>query len=121
MFDLRHAGLLILAVTAGFWFWRTLGLRDRALALVRQHCRRADVQLLDESIYLNKTRLGLSKGLGLAVKRRYGFEFTVTGERRYPGHIELHGARLHHIELAPHPFPGGNAGFANEPRDQRLH
>lgn len=120
MFDLRHASLLILAVAAGFWLWRTLGLRDRALALVRQHCRQADVQLLDESIYLNKIRFARS-GVRLALVRRYGFEFTVTGKRRYHGHIEMHGVRLHHIELAPHPFPGGDPELASETLGQRLH
>lgn len=121
MFELRHAGLLILAVAASYWLWRTLGLRDRALALVRQHCRQADVQLLDESIYLNRVRIRRVKGLRVALERRYGFEFTVTGERRYQGHVELHGARLHHIELAPHPFPGGDPEDARETLGQRLH
>lgn len=120
MFDLRHAGLLILAVAIGFWLWRTLGLRDRALALVRQHCRQADVQLLDESIYLNKVRIGRSKGLRFALVRRYGFEFTVTGERRYHGYVELYGPRLRHIELAPHPFPGGSPDNTQESYGQRL-
>lgn len=121
MFDLSHAALLILAVAIGFWLWRTLGLRDRALALVRQHCRQADVQLLDESIYLNKLRIGRSKGLRFALVRRYGFEFTVTGERRYNGYIELYGPRLRHIELAPHPFPGGGPDLVHEPLEQRSH
>ncbi|WP_373186993.1 DUF3301 domain-containing protein [Halopseudomonas sp.] len=121
MFDLGHVALLILAVAAGFWWWRTLGLRDRALAQVRQHCRQADVQLLDESIYLNKIRLGRSKGLRLALVRRYGFEFTVTGERRYDGYIEFHGFRPRHVELAPHPFPGGGPDAADGSFGQRLH
>lgn len=121
MFDLRHAGLLILAVAAGFWLWRTLGLRDRALALVRQHCRQADVQLLDESIYLNDLRVKRGGWMRLTLARRYGFEFTVTGERRYQGYVELHGARLHHIELAPHPFPGADGENTRDILGQRLH
>lgn len=121
MFELRHAALLILAVAAGFWWWRTLGLSDRALSLVRQHCRQADVQLLDESIYLSKRRIGFGPGLRIGLVRRYGFEFTVTGERRYPGYIELQGARLLHIELAPHPFPGGGQQEEPESFAQRLH
>lgn len=106
MFDLSHVLLLMLAGLVGAWIWRGLGLRDRALSLVRQHCKHADVQLLDESIVLNRIRLGRTKAGRWGVVRRYGFEFTVTGERRYHGSIQLHGAQLLGIELAPHPFPG---------------
>lgn len=106
MFDLGHVALLIFGAGVGAWLWRGLGLRDRAMGLVRQHCQQADVQLLDESIALTRLRLARSKDGRVAVIRRYGFEFTVTGERRYTGHIELQGAQLRHIELAPHPFPG---------------
>lgn len=106
MFDLRHAALLILAAFIGAWIWRGLGLRDRALTLVRKHCQRSDVQLLDESIALSRIRLARNRNGRLGLVRRYAFEFTVTGERRYPGHIELHGAQLLQVELAPHPFPG---------------
>lgn len=35
----------------------------------------------------------------LQLRRRYGFEFTSTGEQRYQGLIELSGQRLQRIEL----------------------
>lgn len=108
MFDLSHVALLMLAALVGTWIWRGLGLRDRALILVRQHCKHVDVQLLDESIVLNRIRLARNRGGRFGVVRRYGFEFTVTGERRYTGNIQLHGAQLMGIELAPHPFPGAH-------------
>lgn len=107
MINLGHVVLLILALWAGTWIWRGLGLRDRALGLVRSHCGKADVQLLDESIALIRLRPGRNRSGRIGLIRRYGFEFTVTGEHRYPGYIELHGAQLLNLELAPHPFPGG--------------
>lgn len=106
MIDLGHVTLMILALWIGAWTWRGLGLRDRALGLVRSHCTKADVQLLDESIALTRLRPGRNRRGRLGLIRRYGFEFTVTGERRYPGYIELHGSQLLNLELAPHPFPG---------------
>lgn len=106
MIDLGHVTLLILAFWAGAWIWRGLGLRDRALSLVRSHCSKADVQLLDESIALVRLRPGRNRNGRIGLIRRYAFEFTVTGERRYPGFVELHGAQLLNLELAPHPFPG---------------
>ncbi len=105
MFDLGHVSLLFLAALTGAWIWRGMGLRDQAMLLVRRHCEKADVQLLDESIALARLRLAWHHGRPW-VLRRYAFEFTVTGERRYGGHVELLGGRLRHIELAPHPFPG---------------
>lgn len=106
MIDLGHVTLMLLAALVGAWIWRGLGLRDRALRMVRQHCQRTNVQLLDESIALNRLRLGRGRHGRPGMIRRYGFEFTVTGERRYAGFIELHGSALQKIELAPHPFPG---------------
>lgn len=121
MFDLSHVAMLMLAGLVGAWIWRGMGLRDRALILVRQHCMHADVQLLDQSIYLNTVRIGRSKGFRFALVRRYGFEFTVTGERRYHGYVELYGPSLRHIELAPHPFPGGGPDVARESLKQQSH
>ncbi|WP_193074557.1 DUF3301 domain-containing protein [Pseudomonas sp. FME51] len=106
MIDLGHVTLMLLAALVGAWIWRGLGLRDQALRMVRQHCQRTHVQLLDESIALNRLRLGRGRHGRPGLLRRYGFEFTVTGERRYAGFIELHGSALLKIELAPHPFPG---------------
>lgn len=106
MIDLGHVALLILALWAGTWIWQSVGLRDRALEQVRRHCSKADVQLLDESIALIRIRPGRNRSGRVGLIRRYGFEFSVTGERRYPGYIELHGGKLLNLELAPHPFPG---------------
>ena len=116
MIDLGHVALMLLAACLGAWIWRGLGLRDLALRMVRQHCQRTHVQLLDESIALNRLRLGRGRHGRPGLVRRYGFEFTVTGERRYPGFIELHGSALLKIELAPHPFPGEDPEPA-PPRD----
>lgn len=109
MIDLGHVALMLLGGVVLGWLWRGLGARDRALSMVRQHCERNDLQLLDESIALSRLRLGRNQQARLGLVRRYAFEFTVTGERRYAGWIELHGQRLLRIELAPHPFPGSAA------------
>lgn len=115
MFDLGHVALLMLAALVGAWIWRGLGLRDQALMLVRQHCKQADVQLLDESIVLNRLRIARNQAGRIGIVRSYGFEFTVTGERRYRGSIRLHRGRLQGIELAPHPFPGAVHTGAGHP------
>lgn len=105
MIDLGHVAIMMLVGIIGTWIWRGMGLRERALRLVRRHCENAGVQLLDESIGLNRLRVGRGPFGRPGIVRRYGFEFTVTGERRYTGFIELHGANLRKIKLSPHPFP----------------
>ena len=109
MFTLGHATLLILGTFLVWWLWRVLGQRDRALAIVRPHCKQHDLQLLDDSVALSGVRLGRTRGGWFGLIRRYAFEFTVTGEHRYAGHLDLSCNHVLTIELAPHPFPSGQA------------
>jgi hypothetical protein len=116
VFDLGHVALLLVAVAIGAWIWRGMGLHDRALLIARAHCKKTGVQLLDESVALSRLRLGRCLRGRPGLLRRYAFEFTVTGERRYAGFVELHGRVLQKIELAPHPFPGGDPNEEQPPR-----
>lgn len=106
MLTLEHIALSLPVILLAAWWWRGIGLRDLALRQVRQHCRKADVQLLDESIVLRRLRPCRNRRGRWGIGRTYAFEFTVTGERRYSGQIDLHGARLQGIALDPHPYPG---------------
>lgn len=103
--ELGHIALILLAAWLGAWIWRGMGLHDRALTIARRHCQQANVQLLDESVALSRLRPGRGRHGRPGLTRRYAFEFTVTGERRYAGFVELHGQTLMRVELAPHPFP----------------
>lgn len=120
VFELRHMALILLAAAVGAWIWRAMGLHERALHIARQHCKRAGVQLLDESVALNRIRPGRGRHGRPGIHRRYAFEFTVTGERRYPGFVELHGPTLIRVELAPHPFPGEAPDEPESPSHLRL-
>lgn len=106
MLTLEHIALSLPVILIAAWWWRGIGLRDLALRQVRHHCRKADVQLLDESIVLRRLRPCRNRRGRWGMGRSYAFEFTVTGERRYSGQIDLHGAQLQGIALDPHPFPG---------------
>ncbi len=116
MFNLGHVALLMLLTLIGWWLLRNLGLRDQAMRLVRNHCQRSDVQLLDESIALTDMRIARNRRGRPGLVRRYAFEFTVTGEHRYDGYIDLHGQQQLQLEMAPHPFPGEAPN--PEPQDQ---
>lgn len=120
VFELKHMALILLVAAIGAWIWRAMGLHDRALRAARQHCQRTGVQLLDESVALSRIRPGRGRYGRPGISRRYAFEFTVTGERRYPGFVELHGPTLMRVELAPHPFPGESPDISDPPSHLRL-
>ncbi|MBS7662670.1 DUF3301 domain-containing protein [Pseudomonas lalucatii] len=113
MLTLGNIFVLMLLATAGAWLWHAHGLRERALALVKQHCARADVELLDGNVALRRIALLADARGRKRLARVYGFEFTVTGEQRHAGSIVMFGQQLGRIELAPHPF---NAPPADNPR-----
>jgi hypothetical protein len=104
MLTLGNIFVLMLLATAGAWLWHAHGLRERALTLVKQHCAKAEVELLDGNVALRKVTLLADARGRKRLARVYGFEFTVTGEQRHVGSIVMFGQHLGRIELEPHPF-----------------
>lgn len=104
MFDLFDMFLLMLFATASAWLWHAHGLRERALSLVKQHCAKLDIELLDGNVALRKLALLPDARGRKRLARVYGFEFTVTGEQRHIGSITMFGQQLGRIELAPYPM-----------------
>jgi hypothetical protein len=106
MLDLADLSILLLFVAAGAWLWRGHGIRERALALVRRHCEKAEIILLDDNVALQRLRWLPDARGQRRLARVYGFEFTVTGEQRHTGSISMFGQHLGKIELAAHPVNG---------------
>lgn len=102
---LGNLSVLMLLATAAAWLWHAHGVRERALDLVKRHCLKMNVELLDENVALRRLALLRDARGRRRLARVYGFEFTVTGEQRHVGSISLFGRHLGQIELAPHPFP----------------
>ncbi len=106
MLDLADLSILLLFITAGAWLWRGHGIRERALALVRRHCEKAEIILLDDNVALQRFRWLAGPRGQRRLARVYGFEFTVTCEQRHAGSISMFGQQLGKIELAAHPVSG---------------
>ena len=104
MIDLFDVFMLMLFASACAWLWHAHGLREHALGLVKQHCAKSDIELLDENVALRRLALLPDARGRKRLARVYGFEFTVTGEQRHVGSITLFGKQLGRIELAPHPY-----------------
>ncbi|RJG12781.1 DUF3301 domain-containing protein [Pseudomonas cavernicola] len=104
MLTLGNLFVLMLLAAGGAWLWHAHGLRERALAKVKQHCQQAEVILLDDNVALRRIALLPDARGRKRLARVYGFEFTVTSEQRHAGTITMFGEQVGHIELAPHPF-----------------
>lgn len=89
-----------LAVLAAVWAHHA-NLSRYAAALARQHLHNQDLQFLDQSAVLCRLRPVRDPRQGWCWQRRYRFEFSSQGDRRYQGWITLNGRRLSGIELQP--------------------
>ena len=104
MLTLENLFVLMLVATAGAWLWHNHGLREKALARVKQHCAKLDLELLDDAVALKRIAFVRDANGRKRLARIYNFEFTVTGEQRHPGTVTQFGAHTMQIELAPYPF-----------------
>ncbi|BBP86309.1 hypothetical protein TUM18999_60970 [Pseudomonas tohonis] len=104
MISLGDVFLFLLFAAGAAWLWRGHGIRERALALVKQYCTRFDVELLDGNVALQRLAIVRDARGHRRLARIYGFEFTVTGEQRLTGTIQMFGNHGGRIELDAHPF-----------------
>ncbi|WP_288464030.1 DUF3301 domain-containing protein [uncultured Pseudomonas sp.] len=105
MLTLGNLCLLLGAVGIGLWFWHAHGIRERALLLAEQECRRRKVLLLDGAVAFSRFRwLADAKGRK-RLARLFSFEFTVTGEERLDASLALFGKTLAKVEFAPFVVP----------------
>lgn len=94
----------------GMWLALAIGLlalvwrantraREQALAACRAACRRADVQLLDQTVALDGIRpVRLADGR-MGLRRRYAFEVSGDGVERWPGELVVRGGRVERIVI----------------------
>lgn len=127
-FELTHVVWLTLVALAGVYAWRGHAAKEQALRGARRYCESQQVQLLDDSLVVNRRGLRRDGAGRLGWRRRFTFEFTATGEERYRGHIDMAGSRVADVRLDAHRVPpaavagecsGGTVIDLNERR--RLH
>lgn len=87
--------IILFLILAATWYWAA-GLRSKELArrAAQRACERAGVQLLDDTV--QRERQWLCRGASGRVQlcRRFGFEFTSDGARRYRGNWRWRGCRF---------------------------
>lgn len=103
--------LPLILILLGFHFWQSaLKAREQAHAISRALCAQARVQLLDQTVALQ--RLGIARGADgwLHLRRRYRFELSIDGIDRHQGTLELcDGTLLSHSMPIPDDTPGSPA------------
>jgi hypothetical protein len=82
--------LPLIVILSGFYVWHdALKARELARAVSQQLCAQAGVQLLDQTIALQ--RLGVARGHDgrLHLRRRYRFDISTDGTDRHQGTLEM--------------------------------
>ena len=101
--------LLLLLILAGAYAWQSaLRERERARTLCFDLCMQANVQLLDQTVALQRMRL-IRVPQGLRLRRDYRFDFSIDGRDRHRGTLSLIAG-----ELQTHSLPIIDA-YASEP------
>jgi len=101
--------LLLAAIVLLYW-WHSGSFKGRARALAVAHCQQFKLQLLDQSMVICAIWPEIDSGGKLAMRRKYQFEFTSTGEHRYQGVLVLSGMKLKSIELEAFTIADSDSG-----------
>lgn len=99
---LTEVTLLSLFVALFFIWWRTQELRNVVIVHVAKACEDNGVQFLDQSVVFKKISLARNRRGVWSAKRKYCFEFSSTGTRRYKGSATLYGRKVEQIEMEPY-------------------
>lgn len=92
--------LLLLMLGLIVWFWQdSLRARESAFKASARVCGQCGVQLLDDTVALEKLTLRRVRPGFLQVERIYRFEFTETGSARQLGRLIMLGQRLEVLHM----------------------
>lgn len=108
--------LLLIAFGFGAFLWsEARRAAEQARALGSEACRRAGVQLLDQSVSLHRVAVRRGESGWLQLLREYRFDYSRDGIDRLRGSLALQGGRLLWItspEPKPAPAPSPSAQIA---------
>ena len=99
--------VLLVGLSALVWYWYSgMQVREQAIAVGRRSCADAELQFLDDSVALSRTRFARNSSGQLVFQRDYRFEFSDTGNNRLPGMIRMQGERVEWVSLDGEWQPG---------------
>lgn len=98
---METSGLLLLILLGlVVWFWQdTIARRDQAISAATDACRAQQLQLLDDTVALQRIALRRSAEGNIALERTFQFAYSLDGMQRKNGFIILLGNRITHVGL----------------------
>ena len=94
--------ILMLLLGMVLWFWQdSLRAREGARAASLQACRRCDVQLLDDTVAMQRIWLRRDDSGQFCLERLYVFEFSDNGAARRYGSVVMLGRRVLLLHMEP--------------------
>lgn len=98
------ATILVLSLAA--WLWLdSIKARDIGIEAVKLACASRGLQLLDDTVAIAELRLARDENGRLLLSRRYGFEFSTSGEDRCRGSVTLLGHRIVALDIGLRRLP----------------
>ncbi len=98
--------LALLALGGLAWYWLDgIKAREAGIAAARRACMREGLQLLDETVVGRRLRLARNERGHVVLRRAYDFEYSLSGDDRFPGAVVLEGQDVVLIDLAAHRGP----------------
>ena len=94
--------LLVPLVLGLIYWWDTSASKDRARLAAKQQCEQQDLQLLDDTVAIIKTRLNRDNQGHITFLRYFTFEFSSDGVQRTQGELHLLGKQVTHLHLDVH-------------------
>ncbi|WP_124949013.1 DUF3301 domain-containing protein [Sulfuriferula thiophila] len=92
-------GILAIALALG-WFWLdSMKCHDIAVAAAKRAAHSGNVQLLDDTVALDRIRLARDDDARVGFRRIYRFEFSDTGDNRRGGVVVLHNSLVETVNL----------------------
>ncbi len=108
MIELSDVFWLSVLVFSGWYWLKAREIKELALKAVREHCKKMDVELLDESVVLKGFWFKRDRRGVMRQWRSYLFEFSSDGDDRYKGRVILLGNKLETVSLDAHRLPLGD-------------
>lgn len=90
--------ILFIALAIALYSYNT-AVRESAYRAAQQACAESQVQNLDGYVALKSIYFGRNANEKLRILKRYQFEFTTTGSKRYLGHVIMQGKHPIIIEM----------------------
>lgn len=90
--------VLLLVALLGFW-WDSLGARQAAREAGRRVCAQQGVQFLDDTVAISRLHLQRNSRGRLLFYRQYRFEYSMSGDERLRGSVDLLGKQVLRVEM----------------------